>query len=68
MKFYHSEVMKTKLEKHSSCAFYLVIALRYFLEQLFKRKIKEPKSILRTDIQAKNKSLNQIAGSTNNLV
>ena len=55
MKFYHSEVMKTKLEKHSSCAFYLVIALRYFLEQLFKRKIKEPKSILRTDIQAKNK-------------
>ena len=68
MKFYHSEVMKTKLEKHSSCAFYLVIALRYFLEQLFKRKIKESKSILRTDIQAKNKSLNQIAGSTDNLV
>ena len=68
MKFYHSEVMKTKLEKHSSCAFYLVIALRYFLEQLFKRKIKESKSILRTDIQAKNKSLNQIAGSTDNVV
>ena len=38
---------KTKLQKHSSRAFYLlylVIAPRYFLEQLFKQKIKELKS------------------------
>ena len=37
MKYYHSEKRKAnKLEKRSSCGFYLVIAPRYFLEQLFK--------------------------------
>ena len=30
MKYYHS------------CVFYLVIALKYFLEQLFKQKVKRP--------------------------
>ena len=34
---YHSEKRKAnKLEKRSSCGFFLVIAPRYFLEQLFK--------------------------------
>ena len=32
MKYYHS------------CVFYLVIALKYFLEQLFKQKVKDLKS------------------------
>ena len=47
MKYYPSEITKTNLVKCSSCAFYLlylVIAPRYFLEQLLKQKIKELKS------------------------
>ena len=54
MKYYHSEKRSkaNKLEKCCLCAFYLVIAPRYFSEQLFKQKIK---------------NLNQIAGSRNNL-
>ena len=41
---------KTKLEKGSLCAFYLVIALRYVLEQILKQKWKQLQSILRLDI------------------
>ena len=50
MRYYHSEKQSktSKLEKHISCAFYLVIAPRYFLEQLFKQKIKELKSDCRS--------------------
>ena len=49
MKYDHSEKRSktNKFEKCSSCVLYLVIAPRYFLEQLFKQK--------------KQKSLNQIA-------
>ena len=35
MKYYHSEVIKTKLEKRRSAhAFYFVITARYFLEHI----------------------------------
>ena len=44
------KLRKTKLEKRSLCALYLVTALRYFLEETFKQKIKELKLILRTNI------------------
>ena len=37
--FFEHEILKRSL-----CAFYLVIALRHFLEQIFKQKIKELKS------------------------
>ena len=44
------KLRKTKLEKRSLCALYLVTALRYFLEEIFKQKTKELKLILRTNI------------------
>ena len=34
------KLRKTKFEKRSLCALYLVNALRYFLEQIFKQKIR----------------------------
>ena len=56
MKYIILKLWKTKLEKRFSCAFYLVIAPLYFLERI-------------ADVSAKNiMSLNQIAGSTNDLV
>ena len=50
VKYYHSEKRSkaNMLEKRISCVFYLVIAPRYFLEQLFKQKGKELKSDCRS--------------------
>ena len=46
VKYYHSEKRSKAniLEKRISSVFYLLIAPRYFLEQLFKQKVKELKS------------------------
>ena len=44
MKYCHSEVMKNQVRKTYFMCIFLVIAPKYFLEQLLKQKIKQRKS------------------------